>query len=268
MALKMRSDIRKMFPLRDEPGKRKALLLTLLVHVVLLLFLFFGVQWRHHPETVEVELWSDVPRPAAHAVQPEPVHEPPKPRPEPKPEPKPPPKPPPKPVQEPPKPPAKPDIAVKEEKKQPHKRVEPEPRKPEVKPAWQEALDRESKQIDAQRAAQAAAERTQQLAAAAEAEQRAAARASSLASYVAKIQAKIRGNMMLPPGFSGNPEAVFEVSQLPTGEILGVRLKRTSGQAALDAAIERAILKSSPLPKPTDASVFQRVLEIRYRPFD
>jgi colicin import membrane protein len=55
---------------------------------------------------------------------------------------------------------------------------------------------------------------------------------------------------------------------LPTGEVLDVKLKRTSGNPALDAAIERAIRKSSPLPKPDDPSLFQRTLEIKYKPFE
>ena len=36
-------------------------------------------------------------------------------------------------------------------------------------------------------------------------------------------------------------EAVFDVTQLPSGEIFTVRLKRTSGNTALDAVIERAL---------------------------
>ena len=99
-------------------------------------------------------------------------------------------------------------------------------------------------------------------------EQKAAGRASGLASYVGKIRTKVKGNITLPIGIQGNPEAVFEINQLPTGEILSVKLMHSSGNAQLDASIERAILKSSPLPKPDDPSLFQRVLEIRYKPFD
>ena len=111
---------------------------------------------------------------------------------------------------------------------------------------------------------------TQQMAnaAAAEAEQRAASNKKGLADYASKIRMKVRGNMMPVPGIQGNPEAVFEVTQLPTGEVLDVKLKRTSGNPALDAAIERAIRKSSPLPKPDDPSLFQRTLEIKYKPFE
>ena len=53
-----------------------------------------------------------------------------------------------------------------------------------------------------------------------------------------------------------------------TGEVLEVKLRRSSGIGSLDAAIERAILKSSPLPKPDDPALFQRTLEIKYKPFE
>jgi colicin import membrane protein len=84
--------------------------------------------------------------------------------------------------------------------------------------------------------------------------------------YRAAIAAKVRGNLLRPPGLTGNPEAVFEVDQLPSGEVLNVRLKRSSGVAALDEAIERAIRRSSPLPLPDNRSQFQRTLELKFRP--
>ena len=56
--------------------------------------------------------------------------------------------------------------------------------------------------------------------------------------------------------------------QLPTGEVLSVRLKKPSGSAAYDAAVERAILKSSPLPKPDKGELFQRELILTFRPHE
>jgi TonB family protein len=73
---------------------------------------------------------------------------------------------------------------------------------------------------------------------------------------------------VLPPEIKGNPEAIFEVTQLPSGEVISVKLKKSSGHAALDAAVERAILKSSPLPKPEQSDVFSRLLTIPYRPLE
>ena len=105
-------------------------------------------------------------------------------------------------------------------------------------------------------------------AAAAESEQRAASNKRGKADYANKIRGKVRGNIVLPPGIQGNPEAIFEVNQLPSGEVLDVKLKRSSGNPGLDSAIERALLKSSPLPKPDDPALFQRTLEIKYKPFE
>ena len=87
--------------------------------------------------------------------------------------------------------------------------------------------------------------------------------------YMDQIRRKIRGNIVLPSGIVGNPEAQFAVTQLPTGEILPpVVIKKSSGNKALDEAVERAILKSSPLPKPKNPKDFERTLGISYKPFD
>lgn len=257
-------------PAHQEPGKGKALALAIAVHLLLLVALFLGVQWKTEEAVVEVELWSPVPRQATSLPPP-----PPPPREQPKPEPKPEPKVEPKPE---PKPVAKPDIAVKKEEKKPEPKKpepkvepkpepKPEPKKPEPpKDPWADLLKQETQ---AQRPTQAQTRASQEdrLKAMAAEEQRAAGRRSAEGTWVGKITDKVRGNMVLPPNIQGNPEAEFEVTLLPTCEVMGVRLRRSSGNPALDAAIERAILKSSPLPKPDDPSVFQRVLNIKYRPF-
>ena len=100
------------------------------------------------------------------------------------------------------------------------------------------------------------------------ADQAITARDRGLASYIDKIKLKIRGNIALPAAIQGNPEAVFEITQLPSGDVIGVKIRRSSGNKTLDEAIERAILKSSPLPKPDQPGLFERVLELKYRPVD
>ena len=98
----------------------------------------------------------------------------------------------------------------------------------------------------------------------------AAANSKSMADWANKVRARIRGNVTLPSNieFKGNPEAVFDVVQLPTGEVLSAKLRKSSGNAALDNAIERAILKSSPLPRPDRAESAPRAFELKYRPLD
>ena len=233
------------------PGRRISIALAVAVHVLLAVFLIYGVQWQtEKPEAVEVEL-----------VRAAPVADASPPAPEPKPEPVPEPKVEPKPELKPPPPPPKPDIAVKQkEKPKPPPKEEP---RPKFDPG-QNVLKRETEQQEQRKVAAAAAAELDQL----KASQAASARNKGVADYLAKIRSKIRGNIVLPPDVKGNPEAVFDVTQLPSGEIINVRLRKTSGLAALDAAIERAILKSSPLPKPDQSGLFARDLELKFRPLE
>ncbi len=234
-------------PPANRAGKRISIALAVAVHLVLAAFLFYGVRWQTKAtDVVEVELVraSPVPAtPAPPAVTPAPVAEPPpapKPRPEPAPLPK-------------------PDISVKEkEKPKPPPKVDPPPR---VDP-FQEQLKREAEQLTQRKQADSAAQELAQLKSA----QASAARNKAIADYLGRIRGKIRGNIVLPPDIKGNPEAVFEVTQLPSGEVISVRVRKSSGNPALDAAVERAILKSSPLPKPEQSDLFDRLLNIPYRP--
>lgn len=84
--------------------------------------------------------------------------------------------------------------------------------------------------------------------------------------YIASIAAKIKGNTAYPGSTNvlGNPEVVFQVEQLPTGEILSVRKTRSSGIPAFDEAVERGINKSSPLPKKKDGTV-ERTVQVGFK---
>jgi colicin import membrane protein len=127
--------------------------------------------------------------------------------------------------------------------------------------ARQELAERNAREAQARLAAQEAADRAAKEAAA-------RARIKAEGDWVAKIRGKIRGNIILASDVPGNPEAIFEVSLLPTGEVLDARLAKSSGNAAYDQAVERAILKSSPLPKPDQMDVFQRRLTLKFRPVE
>jgi colicin import membrane protein len=247
------------FPLRQEPALGRSATLSALVHIVLFAVLVFGVRWQsQRPDVVEVELWEappvvqPAPPPPAppQAVQPAPKVEPvmvPKPdivvREKPKPKPKP------------------------EPKKAPPKAAPPPP-KPRADPAFEKRLReqaaQEQKALQREQALQQLLARQKD-----DARQRELdARARGLATWQDRIRAKIRGNIVLPQGIVGNPEAIFDVVQLPSGEILNVVKRKSSGHAGYDEAVERAILKSSPLPKPEQAGLFQRELKLNFRPLD
>lgn len=247
------------FDERAEPGALASALLAALVHVALLAVLVFGVRWQNPPpEPVSAELWE---APQA-ALPPAPKTESSPPAPEPKPEPR---------IE-------KPDIEVKAPPPRPKtEAAKPEPRKPAPKPEPAKAAQKRPADAEMQRRLrEELAREQQQLALENEraaireslARDAAAERARALATWVDRIRAKIRGNILLPPDLKGNPEAIFDVVQLPTGEVLSAKLRKSSGHAGYDQAVERAILKSSPLPRPDRPELFQRELELRFRPLD
>ena len=87
--------------------------------------------------------------------------------------------------------------------------------------------------------------------------------------YRARISARIRQRVILPPDLQGNPEAIYTVSLLPGGTVTEVRLLKTSGVPTYDAAVERAILAAQPLPVPEDPALFQanfKNLRLNFRP--
>lgn len=252
------SELRPPLKAAAAPGKRISLVLAVAVHLLLAAFLIYGVHWQTKaPEAVEVELVRAVPVPAAAPPEPAATPEPPPaPKPEPKPEPKPLP------------PPPKPDIAVKEPKTKPPPKEVPKvvpkevPKEAPRPDPFREQLRRESERLNQSKLNAALDKELSETKAA----QASSAREKASADWVARIRGKIRGNIVLPPEIKGNPEAEFVVTLLPSGEVLNLRLAKSSGHAPLDAAIERAIRKSDPLPKPEKSDVFQRELLLKYRP--
>lgn len=217
-----------------DPGEAPAAVLSVLVHIALFSVLFFGVRWQSKsPDAVIVELWD---RPPVVESQPEP---PPEVKPEPKAEPK----------------PQKPDIALEPEKKVPPKREEPK-LKLDRQQAIKEQAAREMETLERERLKRNVQSETQP--------PRAGSKADP--SYVNKIRAKIRSNIVLPPGIQGNPDTIFDVVQFPTGEVRELKLRKSSGYPALDQAVERAIRKSSPLPLPDSPGQFVPNLELKFWP--
>jgi colicin import membrane protein len=244
---------------RPEHGLGRSFVLSAVVHIALALVLFLGVRWQSHaPDTVTVDLVEAPPPPPAPVAEPKPV---PPPKVEPPPEVKPPPR-----VEKPqiaipdkPKPKPKPEVKPKPEAK-------PKP-DPEFQKRLQEQVAQEQKALDQQRQERELRDLIAKQQADA-ARQASAASAKALNEYIARIQAKVRSNWILPADIQGNPEAIFDVVQLPTGEVLTIRLVKSSGNAAYDAAVERAILKSSPLPLPSSRELFSRELKLTFRPQD
>ena len=266
--------------------------LAIAVHLALLGALLISFNWKAAHTTLnvtEVELWDSIPNQAVPA--PEPVVQPivqPEPKPIVKEEIKPEPKPEPKPVlEEKPKEEPQVDIALEKKKKALElKKAEDQLKKEKAleQKKQLDALKLEALKDDAKPAVKVnkpndALKKLQQEALAEEktaGEQqalssKASANAGVVGEFKNKIQAKIKGNVNKTLCGEGNPELRFDIGLLPTGELSGSpKLVKSSGSAACDEAVERAIMASEPLPLPTDPSLFSqfRNLNLKFRPND
>lgn len=92
-------------------------------------------------------------------------------------------------------------------------------------------------------------------------------------SYTALITGVIQNNWNRPPSARNGMETELALQLVPTGEVVSVRVIRSSGNAAFDRSAENAVLKAERFPElqnlPT--SVFEqyfRRLRLKFRPED
>ena len=278
-----------------QPGLLRGFGLAVLAHLLLLFALMHGLQWKRETQTAvaEAELWSALPQQAAprEAVQPPPPPPPPAPLvqapPPPPPVVKAPPQPEP-PVQR------QPDIALEREKqKRELEKRELEKQQAELaKEREQRRKADAAKKLREEEIARKKEEQARQVAEAKrkeEAEKRkeqeareatrmakqreenlrriqgmadkgapeaTAARSSGpSASWGARVQARVKPNIVFSDDAPGNPEAVVEVRLAPDGTIVSRRIKKGSGNRAWDEAVLRALDRTEVLPRDTDGRV-------------
>jgi len=274
---------------RSEQNTPASFLLALSMHALLVGALWISVQWRTEPAgAVVVELWGSAPAPA-----PEPVVVPP-------------PAPPPPALKvEPQAEPPKPDIAFKEEKKPPpdttkieaerqraadearRLKAEQQQRERELELKKQRELE-QKKQAEAARATEQkrdderreAVRKSEQARVQAQAGGGAAGGGPGVtpggspggrgdAGYGSMLAGLIKPRIVfaVPDGTPSSVYADFDVDLLPTGEILRVRLIKSSGLPGYDAAVERAIRRTDPFPRKADGTV-DRTVPLRFFPVE
>jgi colicin import membrane protein len=77
----------------------------------------------------------------------------------------------------------------------------------------------------------------------------------------------IRPNIVFTDVVQGNPAAEVEVTTNPAGDIVGRKLRSSSGSPAWDEAVLRAIDRTGALPRDTNGRVPSPML-IRFKPKD
>jgi len=275
--------------------------LALVAHGLLVIALTMGVQWQHdaEPMSVEAELWSRTPQQAApREVAPPP------PPPQVQQTPTPPPKPAPAPTPAPPPPgPTQAEIATAQAKKKAEadkREREEEAKKLAAQKAAADKLAAERKAAAEKAAAEkerqqklAEQKREQERKEAAEEKRLAQAREDQIKrmmgqagatggpqstgtaqqssgptpGYAGRVAARIRPNVVFTDMAPGNPRAEVEVRTQPDGTITSRKLVKSSGNAAWDEAVLRAIDRTATLPKDTNGTVPSSMV-IGLRPLD
>lgn len=212
-------------------------ILAVAVHGAFFALLYFGFAWQTQPAGVmSVELWQSLPGGAGAPPEQPRIEE----------------------AAPPPPPPeetVKPDIVLPDKNKTKAKPVEAKPEKKKPAPAAAEGSG-------AQPGGQGSGSSIADMAARERAAQ-AAAIGRVVDEYTGRIVSKIRSNIVMPPDVANDARAEFSVTLLPGGSVLSARLTKSSGNAAYDNAVERAILKSQPLPLPADVALFNKFRELK-----
>lgn len=260
------------------PGLARALTLAIVAHALLMVALTASLTWKHEAELVsaEAELWSAVPIEAAPKLIEAPPPTPPVRVVEPVPAPR---------VTD-------AEIAIERDKLRRQEEKERERTALELqqklakleleKKREQEKRDKERKIAADKRLAEQETKRKEALLAQERAKQLEAQRQENLkrltglanasggsgatgtalrssgpsASYGAKLEARIRPNIVFGDELAGNPRAVVLFNAAPDGTIVGKpRLKTPSGNTAWDEAVLRAIEKTESIPRDTDGRV-------------
>src|SRR5471030_1977074 len=261
---------------REHDGWR-SLTLAAAMHALLVLFLWFGVHWQSNkPVAVEAEVWDMTVQQAAPPAPPAP----PAPEPEEQPVVKAPPPPPvATPVEAPPTPKA-PDIALERQKAKQKAAEQKAEEKAQQEKDKQEKQDQLDKKLAADK--KAAADKLAKAKQAAEQKSADKARAAEMSRITGAVGAGTVGTAAKSTGPKGDANyqsalvaairsqlaysssddtltAQVRITQLPTGEVLGTKMVKSSGNAAYDSAILRAIGAASPLPKKKDGTVEREI---------
>jgi colicin import membrane protein len=236
----------------QDPGKKSAMLLAGLMHVLLLLFLWVGIRWQSQtPVGVEAEIWDMHTRAAAPVPTPIPPQE----------------------IKKEPEPIVKESIQEQEreaeialerarQKQLEAKRLEAKRQQELAEKKRQELIEKkkqeqaklaEQKKVDAlieQQRNDNLKRLTGQLGGAGDAVKSTGNNRVD-PSYAGKIAAKIKSNMVYfgADNGSNNPTVDFVIQLFPDGSLKGApRKTKPSGVPAFDDAVERAITKSAPYP--------------------
>lgn len=115
----------------------------------------------------------------------------------------------------------------------------------------EKAMQDEASRLEAGRAATAQAE---------------AERLDRIGEWAHALVRHVQANYRKPPSAPDDFACQVRMQLLPDGTVTNAKIVKSCGSVLLDRAVEDAVYRSSPMPRPTDPSVFDRDLTINFTP--
>ncbi len=84
--------------------------------------------------------------------------------------------------------------------------------------------------------------------------------------YIAAIQSAVQREWQRPPGSSKDFICKVFVKQIPSGDVIDVRVVESCGNIMLNSSVESAVRNASPLPLPANRDLYESELEITFVP--
>ena len=88
---------------------------------------------------------------------------------------------------------------------------------------------------------------------------------SAIGALVGRIGAKVRENWNKPLGSMIGLETVISVKVQRTGEVVSVKVVKSSGDDFFDRSAENAVYKASPLPFPDEPRYYEFIKEFNFK---
>ena len=86
--------------------------------------------------------------------------------------------------------------------------------------------------------------------------------------WAAAIQARVQRAWIRPSSAQTGLDCRVAVTQAAGGTVIRAEVKECNGDEAVRQSLEAAVFRASPLPPPPDPSLFERNIELRFRPND
>ncbi len=90
----------------------------------------------------------------------------------------------------------------------------------------------------------------------------------AMASWVQLITARIEHAWIRPPSARQGIDCLVDVTEVPGGQVVNVKVGTCNGDAAVVQSIQDAAYRASPLPAPPDPALFERDLQLEFKPTD